>query len=81
LLRDTTTITELSTELSPGAMTGEPAGVATRLTLDVDPHMRPISGFVADDTRRWQFSGWVELAAALHSALEARSTRSSAAPE
>jgi hypothetical protein len=62
-------------------MTGEPAGAATRLTLDVDPHIRPICGYVADDTRRWPFSGWVELAAALHSALEAKRARPSAAPE
>ncbi|MGI5132074.1 hypothetical protein ACQEVB_35080 [Pseudonocardia sp. CA-107938] len=54
-------------------MTGPPADPATRLTLDVDSDSRPISGWLGDGTRRWRFSGWVELAAALQTALEARS--------
>jgi len=54
-------------------MAGMPAPDATRLTLDVDPHSRPISGWLADGTQRWEFSGWVELAAALQTALESRS--------
>jgi hypothetical protein len=53
-------------------MIGQPPGAATRLTLDVDSNTRPISGWLSDDTRRWEFSGWIELAAALQNALESR---------
>jgi hypothetical protein len=51
-------------------MTRRPAGDDTlRLTLDVDTRTQPISGRITGGQRQWQFSGWLELAVALQSAI------------
>ncbi len=49
-----------------------PAGgdPVAHFTLDIDAAVRPITGRLASGDQCWPFSGWVELAAVLHNALE-----------
>jgi hypothetical protein len=40
------------------------------MTVEVEPGSDPISGRITDDRGTRQFSGWLELARALHEVLE-----------
>ena len=42
-----------------------------RLILEIDPRSDPIAGRLGDERGTHPFTGWLELAAALHAALNA----------